>query len=272
MQSTTGLNVTVWGDGEPAVLVHGSFGWGSKTWEKQRPLAETYRLLLPDRRGFGGSPPEGRVDFDRDADDVADLLAGGAHLVGHSYGGVVSLLAAGRRPDAVRSLTVIEPPALGLVREDPLVEKFIAGAKTAMREAEDPSDYRVRFLRAFGFPARDAELQGLGLEAARSSWRERPPWEAEIPLDELRGVHILVVREIGRRRLRPPVSSAAPRCTRSATCSRLGSEPNPRRFRPRTIPSCSAIRSTNGCALSGSRRDRRSPSARTLRGNSVSPE
>lgn len=194
MQSTTGLNVTVWGDGEPAVLVHGSFGWGPKTWEKQRPLAETYRLLLPDRRGFGGSPPEGRVDFDRDADDVAELLAGGAHLVGHSYGGVVSLLAAGRRPDAVRSLTVIEPPALGLVREDPLVEKFIAGAKTAVSGAEDPSDYRVRFLRAFGFPARDAELSGLGLEAARSSWSERPPWEAEIPLDELRGVPILVVR------------------------------------------------------------------------------
>lgn len=194
MQSTTGLNVTVWGDGEPAVLVHGSFGWGSKTWETQRPLADAYRLLLPDRRGFGGSPPDGRVDFDRDADDVAELLAGGAHLVGHSYGGVVSLLAASRRPDAVRSLTVIEPPALGLVRDDPLVEKFIAGAKTAMSESEDPSDYRVRFLRAFGFPARDAELQGLELEAARSSWRERPPWEAEIPLDELRGVHILVVR------------------------------------------------------------------------------
>ncbi len=272
MQSTTGLNVTVWGDGEPAVLVHGSFGWGSKTWEKQRPLAETYRLLLPDRRGFGGSPPEGRVDFDRDADDVADLLAGGAHLVGHSYGGVVSLLAAGRRPDAVRSLTVIEPPALGLVREDPLVEKFIAGAKTAMREAEDPSDYRVRFLRAFGFPARDAELQGSG-----SRLRVRPgasgrPGRRRSHSTSCAASTSWWSGEIGRRRLRPPVSSAAPRCTRSATCSRLGSEPNPRRFRPRTIPSCSAIRSTNGCALSGSRRDRRSPSARTLRGNSVSPE
>jgi pimeloyl-ACP methyl ester carboxylesterase len=194
VQSTTGLNVTVWGDGEPAVLVHGSFGWGSRTWEKQRPLAEAYRLLLPDRRGFGGSPPDGRVDFDRDADDIAGLLGDGAHLVGSSYGGVVSLLAASRRPESVRSLTVIEPPALGLVRDDPLVERFIAGAKAATSEADDPSDYRVRFLRAFGFPARDAELQGLGLEAARSSWRERPPWEAEIPLVALRGVHILVVR------------------------------------------------------------------------------
>ena len=194
MGTATGLNVTVWGDGDPAVFVHGSFGWGPRVWAKQRPLAEWYRLLLADRRGFGGSPRDGRVDFDRDADDVAELLGDGAHLVGSSYGGVVSLLAAGRRPESIRSLTVIEPPALGLVRDDPVVEEFIARAKTATTEAEDPSDYRVRFLRAFGFPARHAELQGLELEAARSSWRERPPWEAEIPLDDLRGLRTLVVR------------------------------------------------------------------------------
>lgn len=194
MLTETGLNVTAWGDGDPVVFVHGSFAWGASTWEKQRPLAESYRLLLADRRGFGGSPPDGRVDFDRDADDIAELLGDGAHLVGSSYGGVVSLLAAGRRRESVRSLTVIEPPALGLVREDPVVEEFIGRAKTALREAEDPSDYRVRFLRAFGFPARHAELQGLELEAARSSWRERAPWEAEIPCDDLRGLRTLVVR------------------------------------------------------------------------------
>jgi hypothetical protein len=37
-------------------------------------------------------------------------------------------------------------------------------------------------------------LGGLDLEAARSSWHERPPWEAEIPIDELRRVRTLVVR------------------------------------------------------------------------------
>ena len=101
MRTTAGVHVTVWGDGEPAVFVHGSFGWGEETWREQRPLAEQYRLLLIDRRGFGASPPDGRVDFDRDADDVAELLEDGAHLVGHSYGGVVSLVAAARRPESV---------------------------------------------------------------------------------------------------------------------------------------------------------------------------
>jgi pimeloyl-ACP methyl ester carboxylesterase len=198
VQRAAGLKVTTWGIGRPgrapAVLVHGSFGWGEETWEKQRPLADMYRLVLVDRRGFGGSMGNGRVDFERDADDVAALLEEGAHLVGHSYGGVVSLLAAARRPEAVRSLTVIEPPALGLARGNPVVEEFIAGVQSAVGDATDPSDYRLRFLLSFGFPARPETLTGADLEAASSSWHERPPWEAEIPLDELRGVRTLVVR------------------------------------------------------------------------------
>ena len=194
MQHATGLNVTVWGDGEPAVFVHGSFGWGEETWREQRPLADSHRLLLVDRRGFGGSPARGRVDFERDADDVAELLPNGAHLVGHSYGGVVSLLAAARNPRAVLSLTVIEPPALGLLRGDPVVDEFIATLREAGRAARDPSDYRARFLRNFGFPGPDEILAGRHLEAARSSWTERSPAEAAIPFDVLEGIRTLVVR------------------------------------------------------------------------------
>jgi pimeloyl-ACP methyl ester carboxylesterase len=194
VSDTPALNVTVWGEGEPAVFVHGSFGWGEETWRAQRPLAAQYRLLLVDRRGFGGSPANGRVDFERDAADVAELLGDGAHLVGHSYGGVVSLLAAGLRPDAVRSLTVIEPPALGLLGDDPAAVDFSNGVQQAMADATDPSDYRARFLRNFGFPAADVELEGPALEAAQASWHERNPGEAVIPFDELRAIRALVVR------------------------------------------------------------------------------
>lgn len=194
MRTASGLNVTVWGNGAPAVFVHGSFGWGEETWREQRPLADHYRLLLVDRRGFGATPPNGRVDFDRDADDVVEVLGNGAHLVGHSYGGVVSLLAAARRPEAVRSLTVIEPPALALLGDIPAAVDFDNGVQTAMAEASDPSDYRARFLRNFGFPASNVELEGQALEAARASWHERNPAEAVIPFDQLRDLRMLVVR------------------------------------------------------------------------------
>jgi pimeloyl-ACP methyl ester carboxylesterase len=183
--TASGVHVTVWGDGEPAVFVHGSFGWGTETWRGQRPLADAYKLLLVDRRGFGSSRANGRVDFERDAADVAELLGDGAHLVGHSYGGVVSLLAAARRPEAVRSLVVIEPPAFGLARGNDAVEELIRNVRAAAAATQDPSEYRAAFLRGFGFPAQPTTLDGEQLAAARASMTERPPWEAQIPLDDL---------------------------------------------------------------------------------------
>ena len=112
----TKLHVECWGRGPPVVLVHGAVADGRATWMDQRPLAERWTLTVPDRPGFGENPPVERVDFDVDAPLVAELLADGAHLVGHSYGGVISLLAAARRPEAVWSLTVVEPPAFGVAR------------------------------------------------------------------------------------------------------------------------------------------------------------
>ena len=95
------LFVELWGTGTPVVLVHGSLATGAEEWDAQRPLAdEGFRLLALDRRGNGQSPAADGDDFLRDADDIAELMADGAHLVGHSYGGLGVLFAAARRPDA----------------------------------------------------------------------------------------------------------------------------------------------------------------------------
>ena len=97
----------------------------------------------------------------------------------------MSLLAAARRPDRVRSLAAIEPPALGLARGTPAVEDFVTAFERAQREATDASDYRVRFWHAFGFRAEPAQLGGDRLVAATASFGERSPAEAEIPLETL---------------------------------------------------------------------------------------
>jgi pimeloyl-ACP methyl ester carboxylesterase len=227
--TASGVHVTVWGEGEPAVLVHGSFGWGEETWREQRPLAGDYRLLLVDRRGFGASPTDGRVDFERDAGDVAELLGDGAHLVGHSYGGVVSLLAAAQRPEAVRSLVLIEPPAFGVARGDPAVEEMIANIETAARSTHDPSEYRAAFLRGFGFPARATPLTGQTLEAARASMTERPPWEAQIPLDNLARARLRVLLVQGDWCPAPDSARALAGAAFRAVCERLDDRLEPAR-------------------------------------------
>src|SRR5688500_20141389 len=81
----SGLFIESWGSGVPVVLVHGSLATGADEWQAQRPLAdEGFRLLVPDRRGYGRSPAARGEDFLADGEDIAELMGDGAHLVGHS--------------------------------------------------------------------------------------------------------------------------------------------------------------------------------------------
>jgi pimeloyl-ACP methyl ester carboxylesterase len=175
------------GSGPPVVLVHGSIGGGKHAWAEQRPLAERWTLLVVDRPGFGKAPDVERVDFEVDAPFVADVLGESAHLVGHSYGGVVSLLAAAQRPEALRSLTVIEPPAFGVARGHPAVEEFVRDATHHWRHGpRDPEAFLRGFLALVGSSTRPPSPLPPPLErGARALMVERDPWEAVIPLDEL---------------------------------------------------------------------------------------
>jgi pimeloyl-ACP methyl ester carboxylesterase len=169
------------------VLVHGSVT-GSQTWSAQRPLAERWDLVVLTRPGFPPGPPVERVDFEEHAELVAGELGNRAHLVGHSYGGVIALLAAARRPEAVQSLTVIEPPATRVAAGHPAADAF--GRAGAEWWRDGPRDDPEAFLRGFlahvgsGFDP-PSPLPPALEQGARTLVVERGPWEADIPLDEL---------------------------------------------------------------------------------------
>ncbi len=123
------MAVETLGSGDDVVLVHGALSWGRDTFPAQLHLADRVRLHVVDRRGYvaSGPPVEGEVGWPVDVPDLVALLEdlGGAHLVGHSYGGVDALIVAGERPELVRSLVVVEPPVYGLA-EDPAVDALAA--------------------------------------------------------------------------------------------------------------------------------------------------
>ena len=126
------VHVTRWGEAGPRiVLIHGgvqgSAVGGERCFAAQQRLAvRGFQLIVPDRPGHGQSPPPGRGDdAAADGEWAAELLADGAHLVGHSFGGCVALAAASRRPTAVRSLTLIEPAMQRVAMRDPRVRRFV---------------------------------------------------------------------------------------------------------------------------------------------------
>jgi pimeloyl-ACP methyl ester carboxylesterase len=180
------VHVDVVGSGPRLVLVHGSVSAGMQAWSAQRPLAERFTLIVMSRGGYPPNPPVAWIDFEEQADDVAALLEPGDHLVGHSYGGVVSLLAAARRPDAVRSLTVAEPPAFGVARGVPAVEEFV-DALHAGQQLPDPKAYLEFFLPLAGSSLQVPETLPPWLEqGARAAMAERLPVEAAVNLAALR--------------------------------------------------------------------------------------
>jgi pimeloyl-ACP methyl ester carboxylesterase len=181
------LEVARIGDGPPILFVHGSIAGAELTWRRQRPLAERWTLVIPNRPGFGASPPLPRNDFEDEAGLFAELLGDGAHLVGHSYGAVIALFAAARRPQAVLSLTVSEPGALKLAGT-PAGEELIAQGELlyAARDSIPPADF-LRFFRSGTGSSRATpeELPEELLRGAELAMEERPPWEADVPLDAL---------------------------------------------------------------------------------------
>jgi pimeloyl-ACP methyl ester carboxylesterase len=181
------LDVARYGEGTPIVFVPGTIVGAETTWRRQLPLAERWSLLIADRPGFGASPPLERGDFELEAPLFAELLGDGAHLVGHSYGAVIALLAAARRPDAVLSLTVSEPGALKLAGSPEAEEMIAEGERLfAARDAISAADF-LRFFRSGAGSSRGTpeELPDELLHGAELAMAERPSWEADVPLDEL---------------------------------------------------------------------------------------
>jgi pimeloyl-ACP methyl ester carboxylesterase len=182
------LEVERLGQGPPILFVHGDVVGASLTWRKQQELADRWSLIIPSRPGFGESPPLERNDFELEAPMFAELLGDGAHLVGHSYGAVIALLAAAERPEAVRSLTVSEPGSLRVAAGTPVVDEMIAnGERLFSHASEIPSEDFLRLFRGGAGSAYETpdQLPGELLHGVELLKRERPSWEAEIPLERL---------------------------------------------------------------------------------------
>jgi len=156
------------------------------TWSAQKPLGERFEIVAPNRRGFPPGPHVDRVDFEDEALWLEPLLEPGTHLVGHSYGGVIALLAAARRPHALRSLTVIEPPAFGVARGDPAADEFTTGIERHWTSGpRDPAEFLRGFLGLVGSSLPPGDFTPELLQGARTLMVERSPAEAVIPFDEL---------------------------------------------------------------------------------------
>lgn len=183
------LFVETWGTGSPVVLIHGGLATGTEEWQAQKPLAaEGYQLLVPDRRGYGRSPGAEGEDFLRDADDIAEIIDDGAHVVAHSYGGLGAMFAAAQRPEATRSLALLEPPAFTMTSDNGAAGELVDAVRSIWDEDLPDEVWLVRFLEAVGtdpgtLPPEIIDEAAPMVPLVRQS---RPAWDREPPVAELK--------------------------------------------------------------------------------------
>ena len=138
------------GGGLPLVMLHGG-GPGASAWSNFGTalprFAESFRTLLVDQPGFGGSdkPPVVGNFYRHAADHVVKLLDGldieRVHLLGNSLGGGTAMRLALSHPDRVGRLILMGPGglSLNLFHADPT-----EGVQRLMDFGGDPTPERLR--------------------------------------------------------------------------------------------------------------------------------
>lgn len=174
------------GSGPRVLLVHGGAGQAT-TFGHLDHLASRWTLSHVYRRGYPPSPDwETRQDFEVDAIDIGALLTADSHVVAHSYGCLGSLIAAGRDPHSVRSLTIIETPLSYLAPSDPEAQRIgeLGDEVLALGLNADPGRLR-EFLAIAGSPVGEGPLPAQIVAGINRALGGRPPSEARPDLDAI---------------------------------------------------------------------------------------
>lgn len=139
----TALATSIKGEGASLVFVHGGVS-DLRTWSNQfDTFAESFRTIAYSRRYSRPNEPipiDSSDPIQKHVDDLASLIdvleARPAHIVGHSWGALIALLATKQKPEICRSLVLIEPPAVSMhVSVPPKASQIIGLLLTAPRLA-----------------------------------------------------------------------------------------------------------------------------------------
>jgi 3-oxoadipate enol-lactonase len=131
------LEYEIRGVGKPVALIHLSLCTDSFATLMDQPALAGYQLIRYHRRGYAGSSrTAGPVPIADQTADLAGLLDSlgvrSAHIVGHSYGGLIALQLALDRPDLVGSVALMES-ALRVRSGGPASQELSKHMATAMQ-------------------------------------------------------------------------------------------------------------------------------------------
>ncbi len=163
MRTTDGARVELFqreqGEGPPVILLHGSVSSGRQWAALAAHLEKKFRVFSPDLPGYGlaretpVSTADGLKEYVCAVRSIMATAGEPVHLVGHSFGGAIALSVAACAPDAIASLSVIEPASFHLLRDGGKAERKlfariegVAASVAADVAVDDPQSALARFI------------------------------------------------------------------------------------------------------------------------------
>ena len=180
---------------EAIIFVHGSLGAGD-AFAGQEILSTYYDVRVITRHGYTLASQAMKVDHDKDVLDLIEAAGDGAHLVGTSTGALIAAKAAASCPEAIRSLTLIEPPAFAVAADIPSVASAIEALKLHWeKHGLSNREFMAGFLAALKMTRPVPKVIPPELDRAISLLRTEHLWAIDLPVGALSdaGVPVLVV-------------------------------------------------------------------------------
>lgn len=137
----------IYGQGEPVVLLHGSYMAIPSNWQEMiAALAKSRRVIAVEMQGHGRTADINRdFSYDNLADDIAAMLdylkIGKADLIGYSMGGGVAMNMAIRHPQNVRKVVSIS----GVFRYNGWVQEALDAYPQLSAEAFKGSPFEAEY-------------------------------------------------------------------------------------------------------------------------------
>ena len=167
------LEHTIFGDapGTPVLIAHGLYGSGRNWGVIAKRLSEHRRVITVDMRNHGHSHWSNDHTYPAMADDLAqviDHIGTPMDVVGHSMGGKAAMMLALSRPDALRSLIVVDIAPVGYSHSQmQFIDAMRAVDLTHVTRRSQANDQ----LTALGVEATLCSFLTQSLDVAEKRWR-----------------------------------------------------------------------------------------------------
>jgi esterase len=149
------LNFKKLGEGEPLVILHGLFGMLDNWFTLGKRFGENFTVYLIDQRNHGQSPQSDEWNYKVMSDDLLEFFNENniekATIIGHSMGGKTAMYFAGKHPERVKKLVIVDiAPRFYPIHHDTILAALLSIDLENLKSRNEADALLSKYISDFG--------------------------------------------------------------------------------------------------------------------------